>query len=286
MEHPRNLPSTGPSKSASDEGSREYQRKLDQFYTCSRVALICYEWLWTYLYPIDYLFVEPSAGTGAFSNLLPTGRRAYDIAPKGDGIKGMDFFDVVLPYRDRIVVVGNPPFGKNASLAIRFFNHAARRAEVIAFIVPASFQKHSIQKRLHRNFHLRREWPIPAKAFLFDGVPKTVPAVFQIWEWSPEPRLVPVLPTTHDDFKLTTRDRADFVLRRVGGHVGKIHWKFEQSENSNFFIKVNEPFVRAILEGIDFKPVAMRTAGTPSLAQTELVQLYTQRKKEIFGEDP
>lgn len=284
MEHLRNRPSADPHPQTPEDSSRERQRALDQFYTCSAVAQTCYEWLWSYLYPIDYLFIEPSAGTGAFSNLLSIGSRAYDIDPKGEGIEKKDFFDVVLPYRDRIVVVGNPPFGKNASLAIRTFKHAARRAEIIAFILPASFQKHSIQKRLPRNFHLRREWPIPAKAFLFDGVPKTVPTVFQIWEWSPEPRLVPVLPTTHIDFELTTRDKADFVLRRVGGHVGKLHWEFEESDGSNFFIKVNEPFVETILNGIDFRPVAMRTAGTPSLAQTELVQLYSQRKKEIFGE--
>ena len=284
MEHPRNLPTNYPHQIGPDLGSRERQRELDQFYTCNRVALICYEWLWSYLYPIDYLFVEPSAGFGAFSSLLPPESRAYDLDPKGDGIESVDFFEITLPYRDRIVVIGNPPFGKSARLAIKFFNHAARRAEIIAFIVPASFQKHSIQKKLHRHFHLRREWPIPDHAFLFDGAPTTVPTVFQIWEWSPEPRLVPRLPTTHDDFEFTTKDHADFALQRVGVHVGLIHQDFKRGKGSTYFIKAKELFVREILEVIDFKPLALRTAGNPSLAKTELVQLYTQRKKELFGE--
>lgn len=72
---------------------------------------------------------------------MPPGRFACDIDPQGDGIVKLDFFDFELPYDDRVVVVGNPPFGRNSSLAIRFFNKAACGAEIIAFIVPRSFKK-------------------------------------------------------------------------------------------------------------------------------------------------
>lgn len=235
------------------------------------MALLCYDLLRCYLTPADYLFVEPSAGHGAFSRLFPLGSRAYDIDPKNESIVRIDFFDVDLPYRDMIAVVGNPPFGKNASMAIKFFNHAARRADIIAFIVPRSFQKPSIQKRLHRHFHLRREWPIPDGAFQFDGTPKTALTVFQIWEWAPERRAVPIFAMTHPDFVFTKRDEADFMVRRIGGHVGKVHREFEQSDGSNYFIRAKKHYVETILTEIDFTPVAARTTGNPSLTKPELV---------------
>ena len=183
-------------------------------------------------------------GPARFRACYPQDAAPTIIAPKKDDIEGMDFFDVVLPYRDRIVVVGNPPFGKNASLAIRFFNgrrsprgdHRIHRAGV----VPEAFD----QKKLHPHFHLRREWPIPDQAFLFDGVPKTVPTVFQIWEWSPEPRLIPVLPTTHDDFEFTTKEKAHFALQRVGANVEFIHCDFTRGKGSTYFIRAKKPFVK------------------------------------------
>ena len=40
-----------------------------------------------------------------------------------------------------ILIVGNPPYGKNCSTAINFFNHAVTISDFIAFIIPKTFRK-------------------------------------------------------------------------------------------------------------------------------------------------
>ena len=262
-------------------GDPDRARQLDQFYTCPEVAGQCYKFLWSYLEPREYQFIEPSAGGGSFSRLLPQGSRAYDLDPKCDGLVKKDFFNVRLPYDDNVVVVGNPPFGKNSSTAIKFFNHAARGAEIISFILPRTFRKHSVQKRLSRNFHLRREWLLPDDAFLFLEESISVPTVFQIWEYSPYPRIVPNLSTTHPDFAFTSPDDADFGLQRCGANSGKIHDNMMASPNSHYFIRAKVPNVRAIMSTIDFSSAAKATAGNPSLAKTEIVELYDRQKKSF-----
>ena len=52
------------------------------------------------------------------------------------------------------ITISNPPFGRNNSLSIPFFNRAAEHSEYIAFIVPRSWRKWSVINRLNRNFHL------------------------------------------------------------------------------------------------------------------------------------
>ena len=48
----------------------------------------------------------------------------------------MNYFDYVPNKTKRYLVVGNPPFGKISSIAIKFFNKSAEYADCIAFIIP------------------------------------------------------------------------------------------------------------------------------------------------------
>ena len=73
-------------------------------------------------------FVEPSAGAGAFSLLLPDPKVAFDINPKlpeHDCVK-LDFladnYSEFIPEDMTIVSIGNPPFGFACNKAIQFFN--------------------------------------------------------------------------------------------------------------------------------------------------------------------
>lgn len=263
----------------------KHQRKYDQFYTCDSVAKACMRRLYGYLDHqnpyYEYFFIEPSAGRGAFSRLLPPGSLAFDIDPQCDSIERMNFFDARLPNYEGTVVVGNPPFGRNSSTAIKIFNHAARRADTIAFILPKTFQKDSVVRRLNPNFCLFREWPIPDDAFIFDGKRVTVPCVFQIWRRGFQLRRARRYPTTHSDFDFCKSSEAHFGLRRVGANVGKIHHDFGQSESSNYFLKAKHSQVEEILSAIDFRPIASRTAGNPSLAKTELIKLYVEMKEHL-----
>ena len=122
---------------------------LDQFYTKPEVAKLCCDL-------IDFSeyekILEPSAGTGVFLDLLPSEKRVgIDLDPKHDEIVEQDFF---LYKGTENLVIGNPPFGRVSSLAIKFFNHAATFADTIAFIIPRTFRRVSVQNKLNLHFHL------------------------------------------------------------------------------------------------------------------------------------
>lgn len=237
-----------------------------------------YDWFCTHFDPNKLVFVEPSAGRGAFSRLFPRGSVAYDIDPQGPGIIKADFLSTPLPKAGRVAVVGNPPFGKNASMAVKFFNHAATKAEVIAMIVPLTFQKVSVQNRLNLEFHCIAEKIVPQNAFVMCGNAKTIPTVFQIWEKRENRRVKNTLPTSHPDFNFTCAESATFAIRRVGAYAGKVHQNFSLEESSNYFMSANTAGVEFVFSSIDFGPVARRTAGNPSLSKTELVDLYVRYK--------
>lgn len=66
-------------------------------------------------------------------------------------------------------------------MAIDFFNKASQFSEVIAFIVPVSFMKWSVQKNLNKNFALIDYLYLDLESFLEDGKPFGVRTTFQIW---------------------------------------------------------------------------------------------------------
>src|SRR5690606_7316390 len=150
-----------------------------------------------------------------------------------------DFLKIQLPTTSRIAVIGNPPFGKNSSMAVRFFNHAAPQVEVIALILPRTFQKNSILKRLDPFFHLLHEEVVQGKAFWFEGRRKSVPTVFQIWEKRLEPREQQPMPIEHDDFDFTEPHLAHFAIQRVGQRAGEVQTAFKAESKSHYFIKPN-----------------------------------------------
>lgn len=246
---------------------------LDQYYTRQGVAAYFYTVFQRYFDPKAFLLVEPTAGTGSFFKIMPAGSRGYDVDPKYPGIIKADFLTISLPTGRRIAVVGHPPFGKNASMALRFFNHAARQVDVIAMILPRTFRKSSIQNRIDSAFHLIHEELVPHHAFLFRSKPYNVPAVFQIWQRQTKPRQPHLIETTHPDFEFTTSDKADFVLQRVGARAGRVHHDFKMSPSSHLFILGP---VESIMKRLNFASVAGNVAGNPSVSKSEIVALYRQ----------
>lgn len=221
-------------------------------------------------------FVEPSAGDGSFlSPLLATGRKviAYDLFPKAEGIIKADWFTVNVA--DSCVVIGNPPFGFAANLAIRFFNHAATKAKAIAFIVPRSFQKKSVQRRLNPHFHLVHEEVLPDNAFILDGAPYSVPCVFQIWERDNVPRDLSADTVENPYLEFTTRDAANISIRRVGGRAGEILDGTTHNQNTTFFAKtLHKDSVKALVAiQSSIRILREQTAGVRSISKREICAL-------------
>lgn len=253
----------------------------DQYYTQDNVAAALFEEVVKRYDPRLYQMLEPSAGTGAFFRLMPPGSFGVDIDPKGPGIIEADFLERRVESGRPVATIGNPPFGTNSSMAVNFFAHAATMSDIIAFVLPRTFRKRSLQNKLNENFHLVHEQIVPADAFLFMGKPYNVPAVFQIWERRDVARAPHVIETSHPHFEFTTWDQADFAIQRVGARAGRIHHDFERSANAHYFVRAADRSTRAInriqriMRKLDFAAAAQNVAGNPSLAKSEIVALYT-----------
>ena len=167
-----------------DTGRQRSQ--LDQFYTSPGVARACVDILRRWVEG-SRVWIEPSAGTGAFLDIVPDAI-GYDIDPKHPRIHSANFLEVDVP--EGSVVYGNPPFGRQGSLAKAFIAHASRAASVIGFILPRSFTKPSMQKTFPPTFHLVDSLELPPNSFVVNDRPYDVPCVFQVWKRKDTPREV------------------------------------------------------------------------------------------------
>ena len=239
---------------------------------------------------MKYLWIEPSAGKGAFIKpLLETSSAylAFDIEPKQSNIKEQDFLKLSrkelislagIYARYPMISIGNPPFGKNSSMAIRFFNHAAVFSSFIAMIFPATFEKSSIQKRLNPHMHLIASFRLSSDLFDFDGKLVPVPTVFQIWEKKEVIRVHEEKATTSLHFEFVKKDQASFAIQRVGVAAGRVKHELEKLPiSSHYFIKApvqDLPAVLKTFEMIDWSGVKYNTAGNPSIAKREVIELF------------
>ncbi len=276
-------------------------RALDQFYTKPDVALQCLGLLKKKIGDTLFnkaFFLEPSAGAGAFYCALPDGRRhGLDKQPSAcmtGVIEAMDFFDFdIQKLRAQyslapdcpIVTVGNPPFGKNSSLALKFLNAAAEFSTVVAFILPSTFRKDSMVNKVHRHFHLAAEGDIQLakNSFEFQGNDYDVPCVFQVWVKKDHQRELVVKTMTHPDFSFVRKEEDhDFAIRRVGGLAGKVILPStpgysDYSPASHYYIKAAKGALKrclSTLQAINWDSVKYNTAGNPSVSKRELVALY------------
>jgi predicted RNA methylase len=254
------------------------ESKLDQFFTKPEIAKDCINLLYkTVSVSDETLFVEPSAGEGSFS-LQIKNCISVDIDPKFEGVIKADFLklkkeDITEKDRKSLIIIGNPPFGRISSLAVKFFNHATLFADTIAFIVPKTFQKQSIKRRLNPYYHLIAEQNIPKKSFTFCGQEHNVPCVFQIWQRKDQKR---DLSFKYESpyFSFVKKENADFALRRVGGKTGTIIWDYNSvSPSSHYYIKANSISAESLarhINSIDFSKYINSTVGVRSLSKYEI----------------
>lgn len=266
-------------------GEKEGARALDKFYTRSEIVNLCLGLLrgvaaekgWA-----PALTVEPSAGSGAFLNALTGPRVGLDLAPEAPGIERADFLTWAPPdVPGPIWVVGNPPFGKNSSLALRFLNRSAGFASVVAFVLPRTFEKASLQKRIAPRLHLVLQHVLPEDAFTLCGEPLRVPCVFQVWERRDEPRPTPAPVIPHPDFEFVPLARAHFAVQRVGVRAGAVKDAPEsRSASSHHGVRATGLIAHEVLmrrfETLDYDSVKRSTAGNPSIGKGEVISLYRQ----------
>ncbi len=252
--------------------------RVDQFYTNHTLAYKLTRTVLQRWKDKDVLYVEPSAGDGAFLNPIKQyGHtvRGLDLYPKSAGIKQGDFFKPNGLFRgnhENIVVIGNPPFGKNASLAVKFFNHAAQHANEIAFIVPRTFRKRSIHARLNKYFHLVKDEDIPDRSFIRMGNPYDVPSAWQIWTRKRTPRKLLTVPNIDHLISYTTPQKAEFAMRRVGFYSGRVFTSgiLNLSQTSHYFLQEMTHGIIELIKTVDWPEITSQTAGSRSLSKAEI----------------
>lgn len=217
-------------------------QELSQYYTKPEIAELCVSYLDLSAYG---LIVEPSAGTGSFLEPLKrTGSKiiALDVEPKEETIQKKDFFDF-LPERSKILVVGNPPFGKNNTLAVRFINHSALFAETIAFILPVSFKKDFLLNQLNEHLELVAVYDLPAESFVkSDGTAFNYETAFFVFQYSEAYRRE-LKEVKAEGFSFTkNKDQADIFIIRKGKKTGIAGLASEVPADvfGRFFIKFDD----------------------------------------------
>lgn len=253
----------------------------DQFYTEVGVAKSCIS-IVTSLFPYtsECFWVEPSAGDGAFLKNISYEKIGMDVDPKGDEILKRDFFTWKPPDNpDKdIIIIGNPPFGRQSSMAKAFIRRSCEFAKVIAFILPKSFTKPSMYGVFSPKFHLVHSHELEKNSFVINDAKYDVPCVFQVWEKRKTNRPIMDAKVEPMGFKYVkdVKDvKADYdaAFRRVGGLAGMCYKNdgvTKYSHQSHYFLKFDDGVdVDAVVKKINLHTFPSNTVGPRSLSKTE-----------------
>jgi len=273
----------------------EYQKQtvglnrnnIDKFYTSGKCVLLCINYIINNII-IDKnsdLIIEPSAGNGSFITPiknLTTNWLFYDLKPENNEIIKQDF--LTFDYKDinlnsnikQIHIIGNPPFGRQSSLAIKFIKKSCEFCSTISFILPKSFKKNSLKKHFPMCFHLVLEVDLPDNSFLVDNVEYNVPCVFQIWIKKITNRpAVDKLQSINFKFVLKT-ENPDISFRRVGVNAGFIDTNIDKNIQSHYFIKfTNNKSIEDNLQKLsNIQFTESNTVGPRSISKQELIYKF------------
>lgn len=258
---------------------------IDKYYTKESVAKECIELVKKYI-PINNndIIIEPSAGSGVFIpyiKLLTNNWYFYDIEPEHPEIILQDYLLFTMKEiksSQKIHVIGNPPFGRQSSIAIKFIKKSCEFANSISFILPKSFKKESLKRAFPLHFHLVYEIDIPFNSFLVNNSEHDVPCVFQVWQKRDTLRetVLKQDPQGFEFVKKMDEPKPDISFRRVGVNAGKIDTDLEKSEQSHYFIRFtnNKPLDENIQNILKIKYEFNNTVGQKSISKQELIKEF------------
>jgi predicted RNA methylase len=261
----------------------------EQYYTPKPLALELVAQIEKVLGPLaGKTILEPAGGTGAFIEAVQakgvTRVISFDIEPLHELVTQGNFLEQEIK-ETNLITISNPPFGRNNSLSIPFFNHAAKVSDAICFIVPRSWRKWSVTNRLDLGFELALDLDIEIDYVDSDGTPLSnknhLATCFQIWKKADAPRtLVRVI--DKGIIEKVSPDQADVSLTIFGYGCGKVKTQFEPVANTTqMFLKLKHPQALAALESVDYSKFFKNTAYTEALSLQEINYLLNE---EIYGD--
>jgi len=292
----------------------------DKFYTNRVVATNLKEQTFALLGPqMPEHVIEPSAGGGSFLNagdrivpfdLFPDSGLRPELAwrilhpdqlgfgVRADGSLDELFLKVLreeIGEGENLLAIGNPPFGKNSALAVPFVNEFLKVGGVVAFVLPNSFRRWSVQKQIRNDARLIADWDIPETAFhLPGGKPYEIRCVFQIWSirpadrHHPDSRITKRPPTSHPEFEMRRWNRVgnmgqafgwnyDFAVR-CQGHVD-YRERFPPgslpADKSHYMMfKGHTAEAKARLRSLDFHALSRTQTITPGFGKADVVLAF------------
>ena len=295
-----------------------------QFYTQKHVARECFEIVKSVIDTLNIenpFFLEPAAGTGNFLELFPKERRlGIDIEPRHPEVQECSYFRFnfnILPKNS--IVCGNPPFGFQNSLTIKFINISAKYAEVIGFIVPSNFNRFHYSRHLDPLLHLIYSEPLSNSYFIavdYGNSMKLRPSNFMVWSKRLGPytdlrtRKVPIV--EHPDFEMKASHVRNlqeigrlmrpiykgrkFVLAirnslyEKSPHKGEIITEFWDIKLRNpihnwLLIYANNPIVRERLLSLDYSSIYVTKMMHEMFSKSDLVAYYSELYEPVEPQD-
>jgi hypothetical protein len=259
----------------------------DQFYTKKSIAELCIQRIIEKIpHAADMQWIEPAAGSGAFLNLVPptTEKLGIDIEPKSPGILKGDFLlwtPPKIPAKQRLLF-GNPPFGRQGSIAKKFIQHSAEiGASVIAFILPRSFVKPSMSSAFPLHYHMVSSEELPDNSFVVNTTPYDVPCVFQIWEKREEFRQVKAKVEPNSFKYVKAGVPFHIAIRRVGVNAGRtfLFTAGPFSAQSHYFIELSlsaQAKQTEIITRLNAHEFPTNTTGPRSLSKSEINEVLNE----------
>jgi hypothetical protein len=261
----------------------------EQFYTPKELALQLVGEVENTIGPLrGRTVLEPAGGSGSFieavSEVGASKLLSFDIEPLHPKITKGSFLDQQIN-ETNVITISNPPFGRNNSLSIPFFNHAAVFSDAICFIVPRSWRKWSVTNRLDMNFKLALDIDLDIDYVDSEGelvsTKSRLATCFQVWIRSEKPRIPVRIKDMGVVEKVSPAD-ADVSLTVFGYGCGKLKTKFEPVANTTqLFLKLTHPQALSALETVDYSKFYKNTAYTEALSLQEINYLLNE---EIFGD--
>jgi len=269
-----------------DTGKNRINTK-DAFYTPIETAVECARIAKNFIkYDESYFFIEPSAGSNNFMDgwnqvfkINNDKIIAIDIEPTSLKVKRMDFFDWKPFDENKYIVIGNPPFGRQGGLAKQFIKKSISFATYIAFILPLSFQKPSMQKVFPLNWKCIYSIKLENDEFIINNsVKHRVPCVFQIWEKLDNyKRDIKKVESKLFNF-VRKDDEYDIAVRRVGVNAGRTFLANDRESlnvNTHNFVKFQGESVDLlkIMEEMNKMRVEQNTTGPKSISKGEITEM-------------
>ncbi len=254
---------------------------LDQYFTKATVVQRCLDELGD-LSRYD-LVIEPSAGSGAFLNVVKHKNKiGLDIDPQHEAVVLADWFeyDVQEKY-DRVLIVGNPPYGRYHSLSSAFIRRAFsfENVQTIGFILPNVYRKHTRQRILPPHWRIVSITELGRDCFTLNGKDYHVPTSFFVLDQSEGPDLRVRHPrkiTGTKDFDFATSE--DFDVFVFGASPKRVIVN-PVPNNRGYYLKAKVPVSTLIerIKGVDWQGNSCANGGVYWLTKYEFAEQYNRQ---------